>query len=153
MVNTEYSRYRTTLQSSGVVTFSKREELIDFVATTISKDYQAWAEDKKNAATTYADEHEWKVRQTTEGKLSEIYATDFLKARVAEDSDPAYVVLTKLMRRVPKIFKITFDAETDNEIYEQILKRIGQGDTPRDVFPTHVRYTIEGCKTLRMETI
>lgn len=152
MKNNDYYRYRAMLQFSGTVTFPNRETLIEFVATLISRDYQDWAEDKKNATTTIPDRREWTIRQTTEGKLTEIYATDYLKAHVAEDGDPVYVVLTKLMKKVPKFFKITFDAETDNEIYEEILKRISQGDKPKDVFPTRVRYTIEGSKTLKRET-
>lgn len=139
----EYSRHLTTLTTSGVVTFSKRTELIEFFSMLMGEKYDQYLRRLRGMTAT-----ERKMRRASGPSLVRLATTTFLNDRVPdEENDAIGRWLKKVFRRKQEIF-IDNDAKT--ELYEFVLKKVGHGDAVNSVFTDDMLYTIEGEKTLKM---
>ncbi len=147
MKRSDYYRYCSTLRVSGTVVFPHRKDLIEFLSMHVSKLYQDWTNDQMSLESDPAIKREWAVRECTEGRLAEIYSSEFLEEHVVHENDALYRLSTKALKRVPKMFKVFIDMKDHKDLYESVLRRIAQGDKAADVFPD-TEYVIEGFNKL-----
>lgn len=137
----EYSRYLLNLTTSGVVVFSKRDELIEFFAILMGQKY-------KHYLNTFSGitPNDRGNRIASEPLLVSLATTTYLTNIVPyEDNSAIEQLLKKLFRHL-----VLIDNSSNTALYEFILSKIGQGDKISDVFTDDMLYTIEGDRTLKM---
>lgn len=146
MQRRDFSLYLFQLTSSGSVTFAKRADLIEFTAMLMADKY-----DKYLSRATGISADQRRQRSESEPILVKLYTTTFLDAGI-----PLYLgSLSRWFSKKVKILsaKLRINTGANDQLYQFILRKLGQGDEVQDVFENDVMYTIEGDTTIKMEHV
>ena len=140
---TEYSRYLSSQTTSGVVIFSKRDELLEFCSILMGEKYKNYLNTFSGIAST-----ERMNRITSEPLLVRLATTTYLESCVPYEDNSG---IGRLLKKLFKVrHKLLIDNNSNTELYRFILSKIGQKDELSDVFTDDMLYTIEEDRTLKM---
>lgn len=143
MKRADYCRIHTELVNNGKVTFSKREELIDFFADMLAEIYLNYA------TSLYVTAVEFQSRKNADPEIVRMATQKYLNNKMPGEPKG---IIESILAHIIKTPDIRVDMGNNFDLYTKIVKAVGRGDLPTRIFEQRIIYNIK-VKALTIERL
>lgn len=143
MKRADYCRIHTELVNNGKVTFSKREELIDFFADMLAEIYLNYA------TSLYVTAVEFQSRKNADPEIVRMVTRTYLNNKMPGEPKG---IIESILAHIIKTPDIRVDMGKNFDLYTKIVKAVGRGDLPTRIFEQRIIYNIK-VKALTIERV
>jgi len=147
MKTSDYYRHRNLLFARGEVTFSKREDTIEFLSILFSGYYETYLRAEGFRTSTTAERQDYRQRLGSEVMLVKAYVKFYLEERIPH-SDEFFYRMARKFKPDPEL-EIVNDGDS---MYDYILERLHRtADVAvSTAFPVSKIFTIVGDKKVQI---